>query len=289
MNILQKCLECIIYSSLFVGFVGAAMVLTTSLLLNLSVSIEMLLIIFLISFAVYNINRKTDVPEDRISHPTRTVFIIAYYKYLKLIATISYITGCILSFSKNIQTGIIALLPLIFVVLYSMRWIPKKSISRLKDIFLIKNFTVAFAWAIVVTLLPIAYFEKDIQISAMFIFLFIFMKVFGNTVTFDVRDVPGDKLSGIRTIPIKIGVEKTKHLLTIVNIFSFLSIVIPAFLGFLPHSAYIISITCVYTQFYINSIGKLDIKFLTDILADGEYIVMGLLALIGTSVTYIWL
>ncbi len=78
----KKTIEFVIHSSLFVGLVGMAMLFTSQSLLGLPTSPELLLIAFLISFSAYNINRKTDTKEDRISHPERTEFLNSYYKYI---------------------------------------------------------------------------------------------------------------------------------------------------------------------------------------------------------------
>jgi 4-hydroxybenzoate polyprenyltransferase len=281
-DFLRRVVECIVHSSMFVGFVGIAMVFTTSLLLNLPISPYLLLILFLISFSVYNINRKTDIKEDKISHPLRAMFIEAYYNHIKIIAVLCYATALLLGFLRSFLVGMFILVPLLFVGLYSLRWIPKSSASRLKEIFIVKNFTVAFAWALAVTSLPLVYFESGISIAVVFIFLFIFLKVFGNTVTFDVRDIKGDVVHKIRTVPIKLGIEKTKRLLIAINLASFFVLLIPALLDLLPSIAYFVSLVTVYTHIYIHLIGKVDIKFLTDVLADGEYLVMAVLAFIGS-------
>ena len=52
----------------------------------------------------------------------------------------------------------------------------------------------------------------------------------------------------------------------------------------LPLSMIIVGLVVIYTEFYIYYIGKADMAFLTDVLADGEYIVMGLLALVSILV-----
>jgi len=282
-------LEYIIHSSLFVGFIGVSMILTTTLLFNLPISWILIFILFLTSFSIYSINRIVEIEEDAISHTTRANFVKTHYQHLKIASILAYITAMLLGFYKNLATGFFVLIPLIIVILYSVRWVPKKvslKISRLKEIFIIKNVIVAFTWAFGVTLLPFIFFNIEIQIfPALFVFTFIFLKVLINTITFDVRDIKGDKLHKTKTIPIKLGIKKTKKLLSFINLLSFLVILIPSIMGFLPSIAYFVSLVCIYTQLYIYYIGKRDIKFLTDVMADGEYIIIGLLALIGAIVT----
>ena len=260
------------------------MLFTSQSLLGLPTSLELLLIAFLISFSAYNINRKTDTKEDRISYPERTEFLNIYYKYIKIMALIAYIIALFVSFSNSLVVGLIVLLPLISVSLYSIPWIPAFTTTRLKDIFVVKNATVATVWATGVIILPLAYFEKPLTLTSMAVFFYIFLKVFGNSVTFDIRDVAGDTVHNIRTIPIKFGIANTKKILTLINLGSFCVIIVSVLYNLLTVAAYLISLVVIYTQIYIHFISKTNIRFLTDVLADGEYIVMCLLALLSMLV-----
>ena len=280
----KKTIEFVIHSSLFVGLVGMAMLFTSQSLLGLPTSLELLLIAFLISFSSYNINRKTDTKEDRISHPERTAFLNMYYTYIKIVALVAHIIALFIAFSNSLVVGLIVLLPLISVSLYSISWIPPFTTTRLKDIFVVKNATVAIVWAIGVTILPLAYFEKPLTSTSIAVFFYIFLKVFGNTVTFDIRDVTGDTVHNIRTIPIKVGIANTKKILTLINLVSFCIIIVSVLYNLLRPAAYLISFVVIYTQIYIFLISKTNIRFLTDVLADGEYIVMCLLALLSMLV-----
>lgn len=262
-----------------------ATLFTSQSLLGLPTSLELLLIAFLISFSAYNINRKTDTKEDRISHPERTEFLSIYYKYIKIVALVAYIIALFIAFSNSLVVRLIVLLPLISVSLYSIPWIPAFTTTRLKDIFVVKNVTVAIVWAIGVTILPLAYFEKPLTLTSMAVFFYIFLKVFGNTVTFDIRDVTGDTVHNIRTIPIKFGIANTKKILTLINLVSFCIIIVFVLYNLLRPAAYLISLVVIYTQIYIYLISKTNIRFLTDVLADGEYIVMCLLALLSILVS----
>ena len=280
----KKIIEFVIHSSLSVGLVAMTMLFISQSLLGLPTSLELLLIAFLISFSAYNINRKTDTKEDRISYPERTEFLNIYYKYIKIMALIAYIIALFVSFSNSLVVGLIVLLPLISVSLYSIPWIPAFTTTRLKDIFVVKNATVATVWATGVIILPLAYFEKPLTLTSMAVFFYIFLKVFGNSVTFDIRDVAGDTVHNIRTIPIKFGIANTKKILTLINLGSFCVIIVSVLYNLLTVAAYLISLVVIYTQIYIHFISKTNIRFLTDVLADGEYIVMCLLALLSMLV-----
>jgi len=284
---MRKFLDFIVHSSLYVGIVGVSMIFTSLIFFSLPISYNLLLISFLFPFSVYNINRKTDIKEDKISHPSRLRFIKNYYKYLKPICIIAWVVSFLLALLANISVAGLLLFSTLMMLLYSVKWIPfLKTKKRFKEIFLIKNITVAFTWSIVVTFLPFLFYEKNITnyYTVIFVFLFFFLKVLGNTITFDIRDIKGDNASGIQTIPVRFGIPVTKNILTFINFLSFIILIIPTVFEFLPKASYLISLVFIYTQFYINKIGEKDIKFLTDVIADSEYIIIGLLALISLLV-----
>ena len=188
----------------------------------------------------------------------------------------------IFAFSTKILLGLIILFPPLIVILYSTKMLPSLINNRLKDIFLIKNFTTAFTWSFVTTALPVVYFSQaNLNLSVLIVFSFVFFKVFLNNITFDIRDIEGDSKKGIDTLPVKLGVSKTKALLTFLNLCSFLIIIIPTFFQILPPKAYTISLIVVYTQFYIFFLDRTTAPFLYDLIADGEWIVMAILAIVG--------
>lgn len=275
---IKNFLNILSFTSVFVAFTGVSLIFSTSLLFNFPISFELLLITFLIVFSVYNLNRKTDTKEDTLNYPERVSFIRRHEVKITIFSIVSYISAIVIASFISVLAVIITLLPLFGVVVYSFAPL------RLKRLLIIKNIWVSLLWSLCVTILPLIYFRKiDLLISPAFIsiFLFIFLKGIGNTITFDIRDIGGDKVYNIKTIPIILGVEKTKSLLLFIDILSFILILIATFLGFLPPLGYFISLVTFYTLAYIYLIDKTSLKFLADILADGEFIVIGLLSLIG--------
>jgi 4-hydroxybenzoate polyprenyltransferase len=49
------------------------------------------------------------------------------------------------------------------------------------------------------------------------VFAFMFVSVFVNSIICDIRDIEGDGLHGVRTIPVMLGVERTKLALVIIT------------------------------------------------------------------------
>ena len=107
---------------------------------------------------------------------------------------------------------LIALLPFALItIFYSLPVFKKeKNIFRLREIPVIKIFLIAFVWSAATIFLPVILSEENydkLHVTLMFIERFAF--IFAITIPFDIRDIQDDKESGLKTIPILIGEEKS--------------------------------------------------------------------------------
>ena len=96
----------------------------------------------------------------------------------------------------------------------------KKSFFRLREIPYLKIFLIAFVWSASTILLPIIQSNSSFNkanVIAMLVERFFF--VFAITIPFDIRDIEGDKLAGLKTIPILFNENKS-------NVLSYLSLFI---------------------------------------------------------------
>ncbi|MBY0424525.1 MAG: UbiA family prenyltransferase, partial [Cytophagales bacterium] len=86
---------------------------------------------------------------------------------------------------------------------------------RLRDLPYMKIFSIAFVWSASTILLPMAKYPEYVAFghwAGIFVERFVF--VFAITIPFDIRDMEEDRKSGIKTIPLLLGV---KHSLLVAN------------------------------------------------------------------------
>jgi 4-hydroxybenzoate polyprenyltransferase len=102
-------------------------------------------------------------------------------------------------------------IPIVANLLYGSRLHPK--IPRLKDIPLMKNLVVAASWGLVTVLMA----AGNEQIGILAPIYFMMSQDFINTVLYDIRDSDGDRINGVRTLPVMIGEKKSIILLFIIN------------------------------------------------------------------------
>ncbi len=266
----------LIFSGFFLAISGSAICLSILMLLNLPIELNFLIIPFLIIFSSYHINRKAELEEDLKGHKERTLFL-RYNSFLDIFAILSYVAVIIIVFARNIESGVLVLIPPIIVFLYSVISFPtflqkKLNIKRLKEIPLVKNLSVGLTWA-VGTFLAGTYYNIGIPQSLIILAGFVYLRHMINTVTFDIRDVGADRVNGVTTLPVLLGVDKTVNGLHFLNAFSSVYILFFVFTNFLPVQSIALSLFGIYGFYFLEKARKKqNLFFLCDVIIDGEYL-----------------
>jgi 4-hydroxybenzoate polyprenyltransferase len=198
-------------NALLLAFDGPLVVFFGYMLYGITANLTILLASFLGVFSIYTLNKATDKKEDRVNRPDQPKRSTTYYVAVSLVTMIS---SLILGASVSLFAFLILLTPTMVGVLYSVRVSPR--LPRLKEIVGAKSLLVAFSWSLYGAFLPLALRGSDFPNIAL-VFTYIFTQVIINTILFDFFDIKGDRESGIRTLPIVFGTEKTKKMLFFIN------------------------------------------------------------------------
>jgi len=262
--------------------VGAAIISISFLMFLNHIMTDMVVSTALITYSVYSLNRITDMEEDASNIPERVKFLEDKKELILILSIMSYATALLIGLIRNIWTLPIFLTPFIVGIVYSIRI----SSLRIKDLFGMKNISIAFSWAFSSSFLPYVFDGNDEK--AFLIFLFLFIKCFVNTVVFDMRDVEGDRKAGARTIPVVLGVKKTRRILMAANSFlifwTIFSYMQNLFVEYIP----VVIFSTLYGYWYINAFSRPEKEsaFNYDYLVDGEFIILAFLALAINFVFY---
>ncbi|WFN34280.1 UbiA family prenyltransferase [Methanogenium sp. S4BF] len=273
-----------LYSSLYLCIAAVSMVYLSSVFQDIPLSLPACLIIFLVTFSVYNLNRKTDEDEDAINHSRRYAFTKKYAKILMDLSIATYVVAFLIAGIYGIAAVAITAIPLINGVLYSIPFLPHGfRYRRLKDIPFVKNFIVGLAWALPIALLPVACSgcpPGEMTIAVGFLF---FLLSFIDSTVFDIRDVKGDAETGVQTIPVILGIQRTRILLSVMNGMG-IGIILVLCSGWLtPVETAILAGIAIYIQGYILFFNGADLsRILYDLIADGQYLLLGGLMYIST-------
>jgi 4-hydroxybenzoate polyprenyltransferase len=268
----------IMFSATYVAIAGGGLAFTSCFIQSVPWSISILMVMTLVAFSVYNLNRKTDEEEDAINHQERFTFTKRFEKPLFYAAVTAYGIALAVGALYGWRTFGIILIPIISGILYSEPLLPASwSYRRLKEIPVVKNLVVAIAWSLPLALLPVlmtpgaSFTISTIVAGCIFFSYFIFASVLP-----DIRDREGDAATGVRTIPVVIGVDRTIALLTCVNLLlGGIVIAIGIYSLTLPVTLVLVA-AVTYSQLCIWLMqGPVQIDLICDYLADGQFIFFG--------------
>lgn len=269
----------ILFSATWVALAGGGLAVTSCFIQGIPLNVPVILVMFLVAFSVYNMNRKTDEEEDAINHQERFAFTKKFARPLFYGAIAAYVLALILGAWYGWQAFIVVLVPLVCGILYSEPLLPSSwEYRRFKEIPVVKNLVVAIAWSLPLALLPVLMTPgTSISLGAgiagvLFVSYFIFASVLP-----DIRDREGDAATGVRTIPVVIGVERTKIILTLQNIALGGLIVGISYCTLSLLVTLIILAAVVYSQLCIGLLdGNARTDLVCDVLADGQFVFIGL-------------
>ncbi len=269
--------EFLLYTSLFLGAAATGMAYASSFIQGIGWTIPLGVVMFLIVFSVYNMNRKTDEAEDALNHERRFHITKKFEQPLFYASYIAYTLALVIAAFHGITALTVATIPLVSGIFYSIPFLPGKwGYHRLKEIPVVKNIVVSIAWALAFSLLPV-YLNGSVPGPAAFIvFLFIFSWTFVGSVLPDIRDMRGDSATGVSTIPVLIGIPKSRYLLTTINILSG-AIILTIGRSMLPLVVnLVIACSLAYSQACIIAIGCTSRNdLLCDVISDGQFLVIG--------------
>ena len=259
-DFLTKVLTFLVDSTLFCAIVPSVITFATIVLTKNPFSWTLVLLPFFACLLIYSSNRLTDRREDAINLPERIRFPHRIRITLLIVALIFYVLLLGIVFQKNLLSFVIGLVPLVIAFLYSG--------CRLKRFFLLKNASIATAVCASVLIVP-AYYENWGGIWKILAVFFFFM-ILTNTILFDIKDIRGDSIVGIHTLPVLFGISATKKICYALVSAAFITIVPMISMNY--ESILLIPFTCtlVLSIIYAPEVEKPPWWYF-GILVDGEY------------------
>jgi len=233
---------------------------------------------FLVIYSTYTFDRALDSDEDKINRKELTA---ARKDVAILVCIFSLMISTFLLYGEGLT--FMAFLPIAIGYVYSKGVTIGKRKLKLKGNFGVKNVTVAITWGTFISGIALRWADGSIVLP--FIFPFFALKSFINTVIYDFRDVKGDGVAGIKTLPICLGEKYTRLLLQVLHILLHVWVAIAMLTNQIQTEKAIllwIAISgSIYTYFYTKAAPENESrirKIVRDILVDGEFIVAVILS-----------
>ena len=271
-----------VYGGHLLSLGAVSIVYTSAVLLDIRVTWDCLLVIYLGTQSAYSYNRYREFEKDALSNPERTRYLAKYVKRLPIII-VCMVSGCIgivLYFEK------IPALVFTFVLLsigFSYSLIFKNVAKRIigfKDIF------VSLGWALLAVFLAL-YYSYPLNLSLFLVFLLVFLRLLVDTTFFDIKDVESDRKEGLLTPAIVLGRKKLYSLLYIITILAAGVILAGFYFEHFPAQSLMLLLTVPYTYNFLRKSqnNRTNKEFLYNVIVDGEFVLWTVFVLLGKAIT----
>lgn len=207
-----------VYTQLDVAGMGVAGALTAMIVLSLPPS-PAPLVVGLVAYGVYVGDRISDIKREPTATADRAMFFNRHERVLSISSAVAYGLAIGISVFGGPLALAITLIPGVSWVVYASDWIEfdEGPMDRLKTIFIVNSSIVAFAWAVTMVLLPVAFAKSGFSLIALVLVIYFFVDIFINTEIPNVRDVADDEKNGVATFPTVLGITRTRHALYALN------------------------------------------------------------------------
>jgi 4-hydroxybenzoate polyprenyltransferase len=210
----ERISKALVYSTAYL--VVISMVETSIVAFALSVPLlPTVPVVGLLTFAVYAGDRIADVDTDELTDPEQSAFVRRHETLLSVLTAAAYGVAISISVTGGPLALVLTLLPGAFWILYASDWLPalSSSFDRLKRVLIVNTTIVALAWAITLTFLPLAFADAAFTSTAAVVFVYFFLDRFINTEIPNVSDMEGDRAIDVSTLPVVLGVRRTRQAL----------------------------------------------------------------------------
>ncbi|BAB66520.1 UbiA family prenyltransferase [Sulfurisphaera tokodaii] len=205
--------------SVFMGYVVASEWKIVPIKLILA-----MIVVSVIAAGGYIINDVFDIEIDKINKPNRPLpsgrIKISRARSLSIVL---FLVGIVLSVLLNIYAFIIALLTVLALYYYA---------KDLKKQGLVGNLIVALTSALSAFYGGLAFFEGSWVIRTLIPTLYIFFFTLTREFVKGIEDVKGDMTNGVKTLAVRVGIEKTWFISKIILVILIVTSFIPYFFGF---------------------------------------------------------
>ncbi|MDP8215325.1 MAG: 4-hydroxy-3-methylbut-2-enyl diphosphate reductase [Candidatus Euphemobacter frigidus] len=272
-------LTVIVKAHFFIALGGACLTCASMRLLGIPLQWPAIFLSFSLLLAIYNLNVFAEQPAILLNQPSRHHFFRGNRKILYALIAVSLATAFFCAFLLGKGALLLTVFTLLFGLAYSFTILPGR---RLKNLTGLKEFFSSLGWGVLAVLVPAASTRTGTPpvISVIVVFIFVFSIMFVRSSLFAIRDIQGDRLVGRETIPVVLGVEKTKIMLLILTGLTALLLVLATLQGWVPPFGFcylgVIAYGCFYLLFYYKRIIFQGLNH--EMLVDGQLLLSGLIA-----------
>ncbi|MFN7118132.1 MAG: hypothetical protein ACK4TA_15135 [Saprospiraceae bacterium] len=267
-----------IYSNLWIALAALTMTWQTQLLLtNRFFITEFTVFVFCATLLLYAVHRLINLQKSAIlQQQARFITITSFQRVLQTVGFLSVIIVIFLFFKFDAWLQLALCIPIFCAAGYALPILPGQ--KRLRDINFLKNVLIAGVWTWITVVLPVLELQMPVNQGVVLMGVGRFCFIFALSLAFDVRDVNLDQQSQVRTIPVAIGILKTKIIAFALIAITFICVSINWLSVFYNFNDWLgISITLIITYYLIANAAPEKPDFYYAGLLDGTMILQFLL------------
>jgi len=211
-TILEKFVNLLLFGNFWIALCAVAMTWQTELLLFEEIAWTPLTgFAFFSTLFLYAVHRIVGLVKVKpFLEKYRYAVIYSFRNHIKFYALLGGVGALYFFFSLSFANQLLLVIPSILSLGYVLPFV--KGQKRLRDFDYIKIFLIAIVWGIITVLMPILQRTTILELPHLFILLERMFFIFAITLPFDIRDLKIDAHMDVKTIPGRIGIQKTKQL-----------------------------------------------------------------------------
>lgn len=257
-----------------------SLVFTSANLLNINITWDSLVVVYLMSLIPCLYGRYLDFDKDSITNLDRNRYLKSRRRRIPLIISIFglILIGVLLYFDKFFILPFIILL--IFLSFLYDKFL-KKITGKIPGF---KNFVTASIFASLV-IFPVLYYSSGFNISLLLLIFFVYLREFIGMSFSDIKDIESDKREGLKTLVIVLGQKRFTNFLNYINLFTAVPIIIGVYMGFFPRFTLMLLLSIPYSLHYFNRLKNMRVNStsLFNVVVDSEDIWWSIYILIGKA------
>lgn len=277
---LKFILDEFIYGGHLISLGAVSVVFTAAILLEIKITWEFLLVVYLETQAVYWYYQFQDIESDFSTNTERCSHIKKYVKKIPYLIVIFILFSIIilLYFNKPFVLSLYLFLFVISIFYNDFFKVLTKKIIGFKNLF------AAFIESFLIILL-IVYYSFPLNLSVFLLLIFVYLRWLANTAFLDIKDIESDKKRNLLTFAILLK-KRLIGLLKVVSLLSMLPIFFGVFWGIFPSFSLMLFLIVPYTFYYL-SISKRWGNNIYYVFADGEFMLWSLFIVLGLLISKI--
>ncbi|KPJ55530.1 hypothetical protein AMJ49_06935 [Parcubacteria bacterium DG_74_2] len=267
-----------IYGGHLISLGAVSIVFTSAILLNIKITWDCLIIIYLFAYNSILYNRYKERRTDYLTNPERTKNLEKYFPYIFLIVFFSILISVGILFYYNRITALLFLILLSLLGFLYTEYFKKIT----EKIIAFKNIYFSLITSLLLIFLAFYYSYPLLTFPIFLILIFVFLRMLINTIFLDIKDIESDKKIKLMTFPILYGSKKILVFLKGITILSVLPIILGFYFDLIPKFSLVLLFVIPYSFYYFNK-SKLEKNFylVNYVLADFEFILWSFFVLAG--------